>query len=513
MKSLIELKAKWFIPTDDSHPDGVPCHRGPQGDPPLSVSTDGNTVRPLIDGKAYMRVWRDGLLELHDKPGAEFYHAGWRFERMNALGAGAPGADTLEDLCNAKRRGVKIYVLACRNLRCFRFNQPAIRHLRSQGIRTACLDSRFPPRGSNHQKFTIIKSDTEASAILGSVDIARTRWDSSEHLPVDSDRDPKFGKQTHDVSVRIEGPAITDLEVTFRERWNDLSTVSMHPSILRPEPPITTPLSQPPSRGTHSVQVLRTYGITAPFFGYSWASLGEFTIWASHLNAIKQASEHIYIEDQYFWPFGWPPGYARTGLARDTDIFHQLGEAMKRGVNVTVITTSVFSGIRRESQKYHRDTGINYLHDIRAAGAPGDIVVASLQRNGSDIYVHSKLMIVDDEFVTIGSANIARRSMANDSELHVGIVDEAGSFAREFRTQLMAEHSGLPAASLTDARRAFDIFKSSVTAGLGHLRPYPVDPQALYKQSTGPGSPRRPWGHASVIQRGLDPYAGPMELR
>lgn len=510
MKSLAELKAKWFIPTDDSRPDGVPCHRGPRSDA-LSVSTDGNTVRPLIDGKAYMRAWRDGLLELYDKPGAEFYHAGWRFERMNALGAGTPGADTLENICDAAEQGVHTYVLACRNLRCFPFNQPAIGHLRSEGIRTACLDSRFPPLGSNHQKFTIMKSATETSALLGSVDITRTRWDSSEHLPVDSSRDSKYGRQTHDVSVRIEGPAVTDLEVTFRERWNDMDTVFRRPSILRPEPQITTPLSRLSGRGTHSVQVLRTYGITAPFFGYTWSSIGEFTIWASHLNAIKRAAEYIYIEDQYFWPFGWPPGYARTALARETDIFYQLGEAMKRGVDVTVVTTSVLSGIRRDSQKYHRDMGVNYLRGIRAAGSLGDIVVACLHHNGSDIYVHSKLLIVDDEFVSIGSANIARRSMTNDSELHVGIVDEAGSFARELRTQLMAEHTGLPATSLAVAREAFNTFKSSIAASLGHLKPYPVDPQASYMQAARPTRPPR-W-HASVIRLGLDPYGGPMELR
>lgn len=511
MKSLAELKAKWFIPTDDSSPDGVPCHRGPGGAAsPLSVCTDGNTVKWIVDGKDYMRAWRDGLLALHGQPEARFYHAGWRFERMKALGAGAPGGDTLEDIGDAKRRGVDTFVLACSNLHCFRFNYPAIRHLRSRGIRTAHLDTRFPLGGSNHQKFTVFRCATEAHAILGSVDISRTRWDSPEHLLWDANRDPKYGQQTHDVSVGIEGPAVADLEWTFTERWNDLGAVFSRGSILRPEALITPP-SRFSGQGTHSVQVLRTYGIAKQFTSYSWASLGEFTIWASHLNAIKRASECIYIEDQYFWPFGWPPGFARTGLTRDTDIFYQLGEAMKRGVDVAVVTTGVPSGICRDSQKYHRDIGINYLYDIRAAGSPGDIVVAALQCDGGDIYLHSKLMIMDDEFVSIGSANIGRRSMANDGELQAGIVDEAGSFAQEFRAELMAEHVGLPATRLTDIREAFDAFKTGVTAHRGHLRPYPINPLASYPRTSGPS--RLPRGHASVIRQGLDPYAGPLALQ
>lgn len=97
--SLTELKAKWFIPTDGSSPDGVPCHRGPGGAASsLGVCTDGNRVKWLIDGEDYMRAWRDGLLALGGKPEARFYHAGWRFERMKALGANSPEGDILEDI-------------------------------------------------------------------------------------------------------------------------------------------------------------------------------------------------------------------------------------------------------------------------------------------------------------------------------------------------------------------------------------------------------------------------------
>jgi phosphatidylserine/phosphatidylglycerophosphate/cardiolipin synthase-like enzyme len=474
------------------------------------VATDGNNVTPLVDGKDYMRVWREDLLALYGMQGAEFYHAGWRFEDLKTLGATEPGGSALDAVVGGWREGVGTYVMACRNLRCLRFNGAAVRRLRLEGVRTAFLDSRFPPGGSNHQKFSVMRTEAGASAILGSVDIARTRWDSQEHFPVDPNRDPKYGRQTHEVAVRVEGPAVTDLEKTFRQRWNDPTRVL---GLLPPhtvKPLIATPFSALAGHGPHSVQVLRTYGITSSAFGYSWSRVGEFTVWASHLNAIKKAASSIYIEEQYFLPFGWPPYYARDKPAREIDLIYQLGEAMKRGVNVAVVVPAKPTGVWRASQKYQRDVGVNYLRNIRRAGSAGDVVIASLQSDGSDVYVHSKLMIVDDQFISIGSANMGLRSMTYDSELQVGIVDETNLLARQFRTLLMAEHTGLPAGRLLDMTSAFDLFGKKVASESGHLKPYPVDPDSVYPTTATSALPRQ--GHASFIRRGFDPCGGPHDL-
>jgi len=512
MRSLAELKSKWFIPTDDSHLNGIPCRRVANGgSSPLNVSTDGNTVTPLIDGKDYMRTWHADLAALHGEPGAELYHTNWRFEGAKTLGERA-GGDALDEIAEAKRNGVGTYVLACRNLACLRFNQPSIWRLRRLGVRTAYLDDRFPSGGSNHQKFSVMKSEGGASVVLGSVDIARTRWDTPEHLAVDPDRDPKYGMQTHDTAVRIEGPAVADVERTFRARWNDSASGSGTSRGTSIKLAITSPIASSPGKGTHSVQVLRTYGITSSTSGYSWSPVGEFTVWASHMNALRRAASYIYIEDQYFLPFDWPPSFSRAGHARDTDIVYQLGEAMKRGVNVVVVAPSAINpSFWGRNQKYHRDVAVNYLHGVRAAGSPGNVVVASLHNGGSDIYVHSKLMIVDDEFISIGSANVTQRSMATDSELQIGIVDEAGRLARELRTKLWAEHTGLQEDDLSDPAAAFDIFRESTEMRLGHLKPYPVDPLSVFPSTSTSTAPRR--GHGAMIRRGIDPYAGPRALR
>jgi phosphatidylserine/phosphatidylglycerophosphate/cardiolipin synthase-like enzyme len=67
-------------------------------------------------------------------------------------------------------------------------------------------------------------------------------------------------------------------------------------------------------------------------------------------------------------------------------------------------------------------------------------------------YIHSKLMIVDDRFLTIGSANLTNRSMGLDSELHVaweheGEDDWLIETIRNVRVSLLAEHAGLSAAA------------------------------------------------------------------
>ncbi|CBW77388.1 unnamed protein product (plasmid) [Mycetohabitans rhizoxinica HKI 454] len=508
MASLDQLKTKWFLPLA-GNVLGVPQSRHTVGGsgPQLSVSTDGNTVELLIDGKSYMKRWHLNMV----KAGlTEAYHTGWRFEAVNPLGYPTPPT-ALEDMSSAHTAGAAIYPLLSSHTGSVVTNGLAIDRLRLQhGIWTACLDNRFPPAGSNHQKVAVFKMPRGSTAVLGSIDISKTRWDDSTHATFVVGRDPA-GAPTHDTGVAITGPAVADLDLCFRERWNDSSrTLGMKP-LLPPQPLITTPVGGAPAGGTHSVQVLRNFGITNALSGYSWSPRGEFTIWASYLNAIRTASAYLYIEDQYFLPWDYPPRFSRPASpGRDVDIVYQLGEAMRRGVNVVVLTPSNAEDAAHIYQKYQRDLGVNYLLSIRLAGSPGDIVVASLQNGTDDVYVHSKLMIVDDELVLIGSTNVGQRSMTYDGEVHVGIVDAVGGFARECRKALWAEHTGRAPGTLDDPVASFALFKADTAANAGHLKPYPLNKSALYP--VGPGTTPPPVGHSRAIRDLIDPYAGPPAL-
>ena len=529
MPSLDELKERWFIPLDDSAPDGVPARRHTDGSE-LAESTDGNTITPLVDGENYMHRWHHELEALHSAESGEFFHAAWRFEPVKTLGHTSSGSDALEDVQAAHDAGVAVYPLFDRNLFCAKINRQSRDWLRVRGVTTAVVDNRFPVTGSNHQKFAVLKDGTEAKAVLGSIDISKTRWDTTSHLGDDPDRDPDWGKPTHDTGVLLEGPAVADVELTFRERWNDSTRSFGLQPLLPTQPLITTPVAAPAAGGTHSVQVLRTYGVTSKVFGYSWSPQGEFSVWASYLNAIKRATTLIYIEDQYFLPFDWPPCHARTGLARDTDLIFQLGEALQRGVRIAVLIPNVAEDFGRGYQVYQRDIGINYLDAIALQPGSGDFVAASLgttasggsSGSGGDddedeetvevgIYIHSKLMIVDDELLLIGSTNVGQRSMTHDSELHIAVVDGDNALPREFRTALWAEQSERSPGVYHDPVAGFVEFRGDVASSVGRLRPYPVDPTNVYPHSPGTKSP--PVDHDDIIRHTIDPYAGPPGIR
>lgn len=76
------------------------------------------------------------------------------------------------------------------------------------------------------------------------------------------------------------------------------------------------------------------------------------------------------------------------------------------------------------------------------------VAAAMLQTSGYDkrrwryreVYIHAKLLLVDDGFMTLGSANLNQRSMAVDSEINIATNDAA--LARSLRTRVWEQHSG-----------------------------------------------------------------------
>ena len=112
----------------------------------------------------------------------------------------------------------------------------------------------------------------------------------------------------HDVQLAIRGPAVGEVEVTFRERWCDPSPLTRNPvhrvaDLVRREDihadVMPEQLPDPAPQGRLSVQVLRTY----PFRrrGFPFARLGERSIARAYRRALERAGELIYVEDQYLW--------------------------------------------------------------------------------------------------------------------------------------------------------------------------------------------------------------------
>ncbi|NNE76984.1 MAG: hypothetical protein HKN31_07915, partial [Pricia sp.] len=306
-------------------------------------------------------------------------------------------------------------------------------------------------------------------------------------------------------------PAIADIEKTFVERWNDSSRTRNWPfeAIDPDQPEITEPIGTYAPTGMHSVQVLRTYGLGK--YSYSWADpseKGEFSIWASTLNAIKKAESYIYIEDQTFFTLGWP---ARCDdifnpSRQVVDVVYQLGKALERGIKVGILvsnkTTRGF--YLNVYEKYQRDYSLRYLQNIANQTNPDNFFVGYLHNDNEVIYIHSKMFIADDEFALIGSANIDQRSMTHDSELKLGVVDSANQFAKGLRIRLFKEHLENPSTTEVDLNNydeAFDYMKSAIQNNQYRLRTYDFYSSEEWK------------GHAKFMNLIYSPYGGPLNLR
>lgn len=496
MPTLQELKDKWFISdaTVIAGDSGTVASMGlnfRHAGAGLANHTDGNDVTILGDGDVYMGMWYD-LITRPDI--VSVYNTNWRIDNVLTK-AGVPASTALDTLIQVASGPADVYQFVDGNLLSMNTNLVSNARLLLGGVNTT-IEYRFPVvRGSTHQKFMVAKTVDQGWALVGSIDISVNRLDDNTHSG-------NYDEITHDFGVLVEGPAVADIERTFVERWNDPSKNRMFPYLATdlPQPDITNPIGTYPATGSHSVQVLRTYGQGT--YSYSWADTpgeGEFSIWASTLNAIRRAEKYIYIEDQTFLTFGWPaccddpwnpPG-------RETDLIYQLGEALKRGVRVGVILSKKAAN---PFERYQRHYSLNYLKPIADANG-ANFFVASLDNGTGVIYVHSKMFMVDDEFALVGSANFDQRSMTHDSEIKLGIVDADNLFVKNLRSMLYQEHSQEPAANFDDPLIAFENMKSYVTSGTGRLRDYDFSNLS------------QPPSHANAVNNVFWPYAGPAYLR
>jgi phosphatidylserine/phosphatidylglycerophosphate/cardiolipin synthase-like enzyme len=142
---------------------------------------------------------------------------------------------------------------------------------------------------------------------------------------------------------------------------------------------------------------------------------------------------------------------------------------------------------------------------LRAAGGDRFAMYDLENAAGTPIYVHAKVCVVDDQWMTIGSDNLNLRSWTHDSELTCAVVDDDGVLPRTIRTSLWAEHLGLPEDDprLGDLSGATALWAERAGAEGSRIRPHV--PTAL------PGRTRR-W--AGPAYRTLyDPDGRPRSLR
>ncbi|MEP7349714.1 MAG: phospholipase D-like domain-containing protein [Sphingorhabdus sp.] len=290
------------------------------------------------------------------------------------------------------------------------------------------LDSAHPVGCSHHQKIVVIDDKVAA---CGGIDMTADRWDTREHLDDDPRRkrpNRKLYGPWHDVTMMVEGEAAGALAELSRARWVQAGGDPM-------EPCPTDAASPWPEFLKAEYQYIEV-GIARTRAEYK--EVEEIReIEQLFLQQIQRAKNFIYAETQYF---------ASSKIA--DAIAHRMAEANPPEIIIVNPLTAdgwleqkAMDGARVQ---LIRAIGKHDKHDRFSIYIP-------YTKLGNPIYVHAKLMIVDDEILRIGSANMNNRSLGLDSECDVFIDTKrahnasAGDTIRALRISLIAEHCGLSA--------------------------------------------------------------------
>ncbi len=478
---------EWFLtPTERGNPaTRIDCRRGDG-----VAWSAGNQITPLIHGAVYFNelAARVNALEAGDL----LLFTDWRGDPDQRLRADGPAV--AEALCAAAKRGVLVRGLVWRShLDKLAFSGEENRHLGEdiEDVGGQCLlDMRVRPGGSHHMKLAVLRHQHRPDqdvAFVGGIDLCHSRRDDQSHHG-DPQKQPMaavYGSRPpwHDIQVMISGPAVGDVEAVFRERWDDPAPLTRNPvhrlrDRLSGEDGPATPLPpqgpDPAPCGSVKVQLLRTYPSRRP--GYCFAPDGERSVARGYLKALARARSLIYLEDQYLW---------------SKPVAKVLAAALRANPGLRLI--AVIPRFPDQDGKLSQPPNLigraEALEMLRAAGGDRVAVYGLENSDGTPIYVHAKVCIVDDTWATVGSDNFNRRSWTHDSELTCAMLDgQAGQagFASRLRQALCAEHLGEQQAAGTDTFEAFRIAANRLDAWhqsgqvgprpSGQLRSYP-DPE------------------------------------
>jgi phospholipase D1/2 len=375
--------------------------------------------------------------------------SGWQFDSGVPLlrGADVPvSADVrflklLDNLCR-QRPALRVYLLAWDFHLIFAGEREWLQRVIFHWRTSPNLQFRFAGHpsagGSHHQKFVVVDGGL---AFLGGMDVCEGRWDDRRHLadnPLRLSRG-RPQKPYHDVQAWLAGrdPARA-LEDLFRERWHRAGG-----------PPLQLPSAGFPKIPTRDSVPIG--GTTAALSRTGRRPDGTTIREVECLfqDAMAAADRVIYIETQYF-----------SSRRMRQALVHRMRAPGRPRPEIVIVVNERAEALKEELAVGLRQAqNLAVLRDVAsetgcALGCYFSLCDGS-QTTFRATYIHSKLMIVDDRFLTVGSANLTNRSMGLDSELHVAWENEEHdrplvANIRNVRVSLLAEHAGLSAADAAD---------------------------------------------------------------
>ncbi len=295
------------------------------------------------------------------------------------------------------------------------------------------FDSAHPIGCSHHQKIVVID---DRFAVCGGIDMTSDRWDTPAHLHEDPRRRRPNGKPYgpwHDVTMMLEGDIARLLGDLGRERWVTAGGRPMLP--CEPQAESAWPERLVGEFRDVEVGIART---RAKY--YDCEEIRE--IERLFLDQIARARRFIYAESQYF---------ASRRIAEAI----ALRVAEPDPPEIVLVNPLTAEGwLEQTAMDAAR---VRLLHAIAEDDHAGRFrVYVPLTSGGAQIYVHAKLMIVDDEIVRVGSANMNTRSMGLDTECDVFIdASRPGNghivpTITRLRHSMLAEHCSLSVEAVGD---------------------------------------------------------------
>ena len=383
----------------DPPDDGLWCREAP---PPR----DGCSIDLLIDGAEVLPAIAEAIRGAR----RSVRIAGWHAAPHFALERGEPPTVLRELLAQTAARGVDVRVLlwAGAPIPVFTPARAQVRDdarelARDTGVRVA-LDAHERPLHCHHEKVVVVDDEVAFVGGVDLTDLGGDRWDTPLH--------PARGRLGwHDAAARLRGPIVADVAAHHDLRWTAV-TAEQLPAVPRPAP-----------AGDTRIQLLRT----VPERVYDELRGGAFGILEGYTRALRAARELVYLESQFLWL----PELVGT-------LAERLQAPPSERFRVVVVLPS-------KPNNGEEDTRGMLAHLTDADGGRGRFLAATLDAmTGSTVdalYVHAKLAIVDDRWLTIGSANLNAHSFYNDTELNIQLCD--GALARATRLRLWSEHLGL----------------------------------------------------------------------
>jgi phosphatidylserine/phosphatidylglycerophosphate/cardiolipin synthase-like enzyme/uncharacterized membrane protein YdjX (TVP38/TMEM64 family) len=393
---------------------------------------DAGRVAFLIDGADYFAAFAEAASRARHS----ILIAGWDMDsRMRLFPDDRPRDLPAElgsflDAVVSRRRGLHAYLLNWDFNVIFAFDREVLPAVKWEDERHRRLhfhlDGNHPVWGSHHQKIVAIDG---AMAFVGGLDLSEGRWDTPEHRVPDPRRVNAGGQSYppfHDVMIAIDGEAAAAIGDLFRERWRQATGRRLRgPARVDGDP-------WPPELVADIEGARVGIARTAPVRG---GRPGIREVETLFLDSIAAARRHLYIESQYL-----------TSNSIGTAIAARLQE--ENGPEIVIVLPRVTSGVFEETTM-----GVlraRNLRRLRAANRFGKLAVYSPVPDGDpdgSVNVHSKVLIVDDALVRVGSANLTNRSMGLDTECDLA-VESGGDVKIEraiasLRSRLLGEHLGV----------------------------------------------------------------------